>query len=135
MQKKPLIAWGNITDDCWLQLDDSVHSKLTNSVTLFERLNRLESAIFAEAATLFGHSPNHNLPGQSGRTKLSINLIKEKNLLLATIKSSSLPEQKIALDHLLLHVRSKVRSLRKVEKYRKGIWLLKKARNDFKRNP
>ena len=114
-----------------------VHSKLTNTGTLSERLKSLESTIFAEAATLFGHSPppNWNLAGQSCRKTLSINLIKEKNLLLAQIKSSSLPEQKIALDHLLLHVRSKIRSLRKAKKSRKRRWLLKKARNDFKRNP
>ena len=82
MQVKPPIAWGKLTDERWLQLDDTVHSKLTNTGTLSERLNRLESTIFAEAATLFGHSPppNRNLAGQSRRTKLSINLIKEKNL-------------------------------------------------------
>ena len=82
IQVKPPIAWGKLTDERWLQLDDTVHSKLTNTGTLSERLNRLESTIFAEAATLFGHSPppNRNLAGQSRRTKLSINLIKEKNL-------------------------------------------------------
>ena len=120
-----------------MQLDDTVHRKLTNSGILSERLKYLESTIFAEAATLFGHSPppNRNLAGPSRRTKLSINLIKEKNLLLAQIKSSPFLEQKKALDHLLLHVRSKIRSLRKAEKSRKRRWLLKKARNDFKRNP
>ena len=79
--------------------------------------------------------PNWNLAGQSHGMKLSVNLIKKKNLWLAQIKSSSLPEQKIALDHLLLLVRSKIRSLRKAEKSRKRHWLLKKARNDFKHNP
>ena len=119
-----------------MQLDDTVYSKLTKTWTLSERLNLLESTIFAEAVDLFGHSPppNQNLAGQSCRTKLSINVIKEKNLLLAQIKSSSLSEQKTALDHLL-HVRSKIRSLRKAEKNRKRRSLLKKARNDFKRNP
>ena len=73
--------------------------------------------------------------GQSHKKKLSISLIKKKNLLLAQIKSSFLPEQKIALDHLLLHVKSKIRSLRKAEKSCKRRSLLKKVRNDFKRNP
>ena len=137
IQVKPPIAWGKLNDEHWLQLDDTVHSKLTNTGTLSERLNHLESTIFAEAATLFGHSPppNRNLAGQSCRTELSINLIKENNLLLAQIKLSSLPEPKIALNHLLLHVRSKIRSLHKAEKSRKRRWLLKKARNDFKCNP
>ena len=94
MQMKPPIAWGKLTDECWLQLDHTGHSKLTNTGTLSERLNHLESTVLAEAATLFGHSPppNRNLAGQSCRTKLSINLIKEKNLLLAQIKSSSFLE-------------------------------------------
>lgn len=93
MQVKPAIAWGKLTDERWLQLDDTVHRKLTNSGTLSGRLNHLESTIFAEAATLFGQSPppNRNLTGQSRRTKLSINLIKEKTLLLAQIKSSFPP--------------------------------------------
>ena len=88
MQVKPPIAWGKLTDEHWLQLDDTVHTKLANTGMLSERLNRLKSTIFAEAATLLGHSPqpNRNLAGQSHRTKLYINLIKEKNLLLAQIK-------------------------------------------------
>ena len=87
MQVKPPIAWGKLTDERWLQLDDIVRSKLTNSGRLSERLNCLESTISAETATLFGHSPptSHNLAGQIHRTKISINLIKEKNLLLAQI--------------------------------------------------
>ena len=71
---------------------------------------------------LFGHSPlrNRNSAGQSHRTTLLINLIKEKNLLLTQIKSSSLSEQKIALDHLF-HVKSKIRSLRKLKKAAKDV--------------
>ena len=137
MQVKPPIPWGKIPHKHWLQLDDTGHSKLTNTGTLSERLNHLEWTIFAEAATLFGHSPppKQNLAGQSHRTKLSINLIKEKNLWLAQIKSSFLPQQRIALDHLLLHVRSKIRSLHKAEKSRKRRCLLKKAHKDFKCYP
>ena len=66
-----------------------------------------------ETATLFGYSPqpNGNLAGQSCRKKLLINLIKEKNFLLAQINSSSFPEKKITLDHLLLRVRSLITPL------------------------
>ena len=87
MQVKLPIAWGKLTDERWLQLDDIFRSKLTNSGRLSERLNCLESTVSAEAATLFGHSPptNHNLAGQIHRTELSVNLMKEKNLLVAQI--------------------------------------------------
>ena len=42
---------------------------------------------------------------------------------------------KRALNHLLLHVRSKIRSLPKAKKRHKRRWLLKKACNNFKINP
>ena len=108
------VAWGKLTDKRWLQLGDTVHIKLTDSGTLSQRLTLLESTIFAEAATLIGNSPppNDKLAGQSRRTKLPIN---KKNLLLAQIKSSSFPEQKIARDHLH-HVRSKIKSFHKAKK-------------------
>ena len=95
MRVRPPIVLGKLTDDCRLHLDNTVHSKLTNSGTLSKWLNHVESTISAEAAVQFCHPPppNHNLAGQSHRTKSSINLIKEKNLLLAQIKSSPLPEQ------------------------------------------
>ena len=95
MGVRPPILLGKLTDDCRLHLDNTVHSKLTNSATLSKWLNHVESTICAEAAVQFCHSPppNHNLAGQSHRTKSLINLIKEKNLLLAEIKSSPLPEQ------------------------------------------
>ena len=108
------IAWGKLTDKRWLQLGDTVRIKLTDSGTLSQRLTLLESTIFAVAATLIGNSPppNDKLTGQSRRTKLPIN---KKNLLLAQIKSSSFPEQKIARDHLHL-VRSKIKSFHKAKK-------------------
>ena len=90
-------------------MDDTIHSKLTKSATSSEKLKCLKSTIIAEAAILFAQLPpsNRNLAGQSLSTKLSINLIKEKNLLLAQITSSPLSEQRIALDQLLIHVGQK----------------------------
>ena len=120
MQVKPPVASRKLTNECWLQLDDTGLTKLTNTGTLSESLNHLKSTMFAEAATLFGHSPppNQNFAVQS----CTISLIKEKNLLLAQIKSSSFPKQKIALDHLFLHVKSKIRSVHKDEKSCKRRW-------------
>ena len=80
-----------------------------------ERLDLLQNATYNEAANIFGHSqpPKRNLVGQSRRTKLSIQLIKEKNLLTAQINSVFLPDQWIALEKLLTDVKNKIRSLRK----------------------
>ena len=66
---------------------------------------------------------------------MSIQLIHQENLLLAQIKSSSLPDQEAALTHLLTNVKCRIRSLRKGEKTRKRLWLMKKAKNEFKVNP
>ena len=66
------------------------------SATLAETLSLLQESIYIEAANVFGHlqPKNRNLAGQSWRTKLSIQLIQQKNLFLAQIKSASLPENK-----------------------------------------
>ena len=76
-----------------------------------------------------------NLAGQSLQTKLSIELIQQKNLLLAQISSATLPEQKAALTQLLLNIRSQIWSLCKTEKTRKRHWLVKRANNEFNANP
>ena len=114
---KTPIAWGKVNDERWVQLDDIVSSKLKNCNSLTERLDLLQNAIYNEAANIFGHSqpPKRNLAGQSKRTKLSIQLIKEKNLLTAQINTIFLPDQQTALEQLLTDVKFKIRSLRKSE--------------------
>ena len=86
---KTPIAWGKANDEHWAQLDDVVSSKLQKCNSLSERLDLLQNTIYNEAANIFGHYHPHkrNLARQSRRTKLSIQLIKEKNLLTAQIKN------------------------------------------------
>ena len=67
---------------------------------------------------------------------MSIQLIKEKNLLTAQISTIFLPDQWTALEQLLTNIKSRSnRCLRKSEKSCKRRWLLKNAKNDFKSNP
>ena len=63
-----------------------------------------QESIYTEAATISGHfqPKKRNLAGQSHRTNLSIQLIEQKTLLLAQIKSASLPEQEAALTQLFI---------------------------------
>ena len=84
---KTPIAWGKANDEHWAQLDDVVYSKLKSCNSLTEQLDLLQNTIYDEAASIFGHSQatNRSLARQSKRTKLSIQLIKEKNLLTAQI--------------------------------------------------
>ena len=64
-----------------------------------------------------------------------LNWSTQKNLFLAQIKSSALPDQQAALTHLLINEKCRIQSLRKWEKKRKRRWLIKKAKNEFKANP
>ena len=105
--------------------------------TLAETVSHLQETIYTEAASIFGHLQQKTrcLAGQSRRTKLSIQFIHQKNLLLAQIKSSFLPDQQAALTHLLTNVKCRIWSLRKGEKRSKRRWLMKKVKNEFKVNP
>ena len=62
--------------------------------------------------------------GQRQRARFSIQLIHQKNLPLAQIKSSSLPDQEAALTHLI-NVKCSIGSLSKIDKTHKGRWLMK----------
>ena len=115
---KTPIAWGNSVDERWTQLDDKVSDKLHMYATLAETVSFLQESIYTEAANIFGHlqPKKRNLTGQRQRTKLSTQLIQQKNLLLAQTKSASLPEQQEALTQLLINIYCKIRSLCKAEK-------------------
>ena len=137
LRLKTPIAWGKMIDKRWVQLDEKVYANLHDCATVTESLSLLQETIYNEGANIFGHlQPKpRKLGGQSRRTKLSIQLIKEKNMIKGQISSSSLPDERAALNQLLLITQSKIRSLRKAEKSRKRRWLTKKARNQFKSNP
>ena len=134
---KTPIAWGNSIDERRTVLDDKVSIKLHMCTTLAETVSHLQETIYTEVESLFCHlqQKTRRLAGQSWRTKLSIQLIHQKNLLLAQIKSSSLPDQQATLTHLLTNVKCRIRSLRKGEKTRKSRWLMKNSKNEFKVNP
>ena len=131
------IALCNSVDKRWTLLDDKVSDKLYMCATLADTLSLLQESIYNDAANIFGHlqPKKRNLAGQSRRTKFSTELIQQKNLLLAQIKSASLPEQNAAVTQLPINVKCKTRSLCKAEKTRKRCWLIKRAKNEFNVNP
>ena len=77
---KTPIALGKANHQRWAQLDDIVSRKLINCNSLTEHLDLLQNTIYNKAANIFGHSqpPKKNLTRQHRRTKLSIQLIREK---------------------------------------------------------
>ena len=109
------IAWGNSIDEHWTELDDKISIKLHMCTTLAETVSLLQETIYTEAASILGHLQQRTryFAGQSRRTKLSIELIHQKNQLLAQIKSSALPDQQAALTHVLINVKCRIRFLRK----------------------
>ena len=88
--KTPL-AWGNLVDEQWTQVDDKVSDNLHMCANLAVTLTLLQESIYNDAANIFVHlqPKKRNLAGQSQRTKLSIELIQQKNLLLAQINSAN----------------------------------------------
>ena len=137
LSMKTPIALGKANHQRWAQLDDIVSRKLINCNSLTEHLDLLQNTIYNKAANIFGHSqpPKKNLTRQRRRTKLSTQLIREKNMLTAQINNIFRPDQQIALEQLQTNVKNKICSLRKSEKSCRRRWLVKKARNDFKVNP
>ena len=112
---------GNSIDEQCTLLDDKVSANLHMCTTLADTISPLEESIYTEAAKIFGHlQPKmRNLAEQSRQTKLSIQFIQQKNLLSALIKSTSLPEQQVALTQLLINIKCKIISICKAEKARK----------------
>ena len=109
---KTQIAWGNSIHERWTELDDKVSIKLHMCTTLAETVSPLQETIYTEAASIFGHLQQKT---RHRRTKLSIQLIYQKNLLLAQIKLSSLLDQQAALTHFLINVKCRIWSLGKGE--------------------
>ena len=102
------------------------------------RVTLLEDKIYSEASKLFGHcsiSPKSNLGGKSQCTLLSINLIKQKNVLLTQISSTVDPHEQASLRELLAPIKDKIRNFRRAEKHRKKRILFKESQERFNENP
>ena len=119
---KRRISWGKMNDERWSILDSAVQAQLHPCKSLSVRVKLLEDTIYSEASKIFGHctiSPKRNLAGKSRGTLLSINLIKQKNLLLTQISSSVDPHEQASLRELLAHIKDKIRNFSRAEKQRK----------------
>lgn len=92
---KILTVWGKVNDERWTQLDDVVTSKLKKCNSLTEQLDLLQNSTYNEQANIFGYSklPKRNLVRESRRTKLSIQLVKENDLLMPQKNNTFLPNQ------------------------------------------
>ena len=123
---KRLISWGKMNDERWSILDSAVQAQLHLCNSLSVRVKLPEDTIYSEASKIFGHcsiSPKRNLGSKSRRTLLSINLIKQKNLLFTQISSTVDPHEQASLRELLAPIRDKIRNFRRAEKHRKKRWL------------
>ncbi|XP_057294715.1 uncharacterized protein LOC130623264 [Hydractinia symbiolongicarpus] len=105
-QKKPIL-WGKMNNTRWSKLDSPVHSNLNTCKhpSITEKVKTLKTLIYEEGSKIFGcqsSKQNKNLSNINRRTICSINLVKEKNIILAQISSSSI-EQEISALRQLLH--------------------------------
>ena len=138
IQTKDPIAWPKMNNDSdWEQLDSAVGNILVNLPSLFERVSLLEDSIYNKGSLLFGFIPKKQktLKGLNRRAKHSIELVKQKNQLISQINSTLDPYIKHSLTPLLNQVQSKLRCLRRGESSRKRRWKIKKANQDFFKNP
>ena len=135
--KRP-ISWGKMNDERWSILDSAVQAQLHPCKSLSVRVKLLEDTIYSEASKIFGHctiSPKRNLAGKSRHNLLSINLIKQKNLLITQIPSTVDPHVQSSLRELLAPIKDKTRNFRHAEKHRKKSWIFKKSQERFNKNP
>ena len=140
VEKKASIAWPRMDDEeSWNKLDSAVFSKLisTPAPSIAKRVSLLETTIFSQASLIFGLTPppKKGLRGLNRRALYSINLIKEKNMLINQIESNPFPDEKKGLESLLADVRGKLRKFRRGERNRKRRWKLKSASRAFFKNP
>ena len=133
--KRP-ISWGKMNDERWSILGSAVQAQLHPCNSLSVRVKLLEDTIYSEASKIYCHcsiSPKRNLGGKSRHTLLSINLIKQKNLLFTQISSTVDPHEQASLRELLAPIKDKIRNFRRAEKHRKKRWLFLKSQEDLMR--
>ena len=138
LNKKDPIAWPKMnSNEEWEHLDGIVANKLFNSSSLTDRVNLLEETIYSQGALLFGFFPKtqKNLNGLNRRAKHCIQLITEKNTILCQLNNTSDISIKQKLFPLLENTKRKLRNHRRGETSRKRRWKIKKANEDFFRNP
>ena len=135
--KRP-ISWGKMNDKRWSTLDSAVQALVHPCNTFPVTVKLLEDTIYSEASKIFGHCtvfPKRNLAGKTRRNLLSINPIKQKNLLLTQISSTVDPQEQASLKELLAPIKEKIRNFRRAEKHTKKRWLFKKSQEKFRKNP
>ena len=124
-------------NNSWEELDSAVSNLLVGAAFVFERVELLEKSIYDQGSLLFGFLPRKekSLSGLIRRAQHSIKLVTEKNELLARINNTSDQCTKDSLQTLLENVRTRLRILRHSESSRKRRWKIKKANQQFLKNP
>ena len=132
------IAWPKMTDsNSWEQLDSAVSNLLVGAASVFERVELLEKSIYDQGSLLFGLLPRNekSLSSLSRRAQHSIELVTENNKLLARINNISDQCAKDSLQTLLENVCTRLRIPQRSESSRKRRWKIKKANQEFLKNP
>ena len=132
------IAWPKMNDNNgWQQLDSAVSNLLVGAASVFERVELLEKSIYDQGSLLFGFLPRKekSLSGLNRRAQHSIKLVTGKNELLARINDTSDQCTKDSLQTFLKNVCTRLGILCRSETSRKRRWKIKKANQQFLKNP
>ena len=124
-------------NNSWEQLDSAVSNLLVGAASVFERVELLEKSIYDQGSLLFGllQRKEKSLSGHNRRPQHSIKVVTEKNDLLARINDTSDQCTKDSLQTLLENVRTRLQILCRSESSRKRRWKIKKANQQFLKNP
>ena len=135
-QKDPN-AWPKMSYNSWEQLDSAMNNLLVGAASVFELVELLEKSIYDPGSLLFGLLPRKekSLSSLNRTAQHSIRLVTEKNELLARINNTSDQYTKDSLQTLLENICTRLRILRRSESSRKRRWKIKKANQQFLKNP
>ena len=124
-------------NNSWEQIDSAVSNLHVGAASVFDRVELLEKSIYDQGSLLFGllQRKEKSLSGHNRRPQHSIKVVTEKNDLLARINDTSDQCTKDSLQTLLENVRTRLQILRRNESSRKRRWKIKKANQQFLKNP
>ena len=124
-------------NNSWEQIDSAVSNLHVGAASVFDRVELLEKSIYDQGSLLFGllQRKEKSLSGHNRRPQHSIKVVTEKNDLLARINDTSDQCTKDSLQTLLENVRTRLQILHRNESSRKRRWKIKKANQQFLKNP
>ena len=138
LPERKVIKWPRMSEDeKWLKLDKTVHNNLPPDLFPAEKkLGVLETALYEQAADLFGCIERQEFVLRESRRQLKIREIRKQiRGLLRKLKATDLEEVKMGLICVIDDLKGRRRDLRRGENKRKRRWKRERWRKEFYKDP